>query len=234
MNSLITTLFVFLVSLGFGQIVLNEGSNKNFTILSDEDGDYEDWIEIYNAGSSPIDLHNYSLSDNSAPGEWVFPHQIIQPGEFIVVFCSEKNRYYSSSFTTVLSDSSYSAQVGWSNHHLSTPYNWDGISNLVLNICSYSDNWTYNSVHAQTATTYNSTTFAGGETGAASACNYQNGWSTAPQRPNLRLGIGIGVLNTKFYLKEQSCKLLDLPQELSILWLLRSYLQTLQAIITSN
>jgi hypothetical protein len=187
MNSLITTLFVFLVSLGFGQIVLNEGSNKNFTILSDEDGDYEDWIEIYNAGSSPIDLHNYSLSDNSAPGEWVFPHQIIQPGEFIVVFCSEKNRYYSSSFTTVLSDSSYSAQVGWSNHHLSTPYNWDGISNLVLNICSYSDNWTYNSVHAQTATTYNSTTFAGGETGAASACNYQNGWSTAPLRPNLRL-----------------------------------------------
>jgi hypothetical protein len=63
----------------FGQLVINEGSNKNYSTISDEDGDFEDWIEIYNSGSTAIDLFNYSLSDNSNPGEWVFPHQIIQP-----------------------------------------------------------------------------------------------------------------------------------------------------------
>jgi len=60
----------------FGQLVINEGSNKNYSTISDEDGDFEDWIEIYNSGATAIDLFNYSLSDNSNPGEWVFPHQI--------------------------------------------------------------------------------------------------------------------------------------------------------------
>ncbi len=33
------------------QIVINEGSNRNYSTLADEDGDYPDWIELYNAGS---------------------------------------------------------------------------------------------------------------------------------------------------------------------------------------
>ena len=81
-------IFILGYNLCFGQIIINEGSNKNYLTLLDEEGDYEDWIEIFNAGSSPIDLFNYSLSDNSIPGEWSFPHQIIQPSEYIIVFCS--------------------------------------------------------------------------------------------------------------------------------------------------
>ena len=91
----------------FGQLVINEGSNKNYSTISDEDGDFEDWIEIYNSGSTAIDLFNYSLSDNSNPGEWAFPHQNIQPGQYIIVFCSGKDRFASSSFTNVLSDSTF-------------------------------------------------------------------------------------------------------------------------------
>ncbi len=72
------------------QIAINEGSNRNYPTLTDEDGDYEDWIEIHNAGNTPVDLYNYSLSDNASPGEWVFPHRVLNPGEFLVVFCSGK------------------------------------------------------------------------------------------------------------------------------------------------
>ena len=86
----------------FGQLVINEGSNKNYSTISDEDGDFEDWIEIYNSSSTAIDLFNYSLSDNSNPGEWAFPHQIVQPGQYIIVFCSGKDRFASSSFTLSL------------------------------------------------------------------------------------------------------------------------------------
>lgn len=84
------TIAVLCTNVCFGQLVINEGSNKNYPTLLDEDGEYEDWIEIYNAVPTPIDLYNYSLSDNSNPGEWSFPHQIIQPNEYILVFVAEK------------------------------------------------------------------------------------------------------------------------------------------------
>jgi hypothetical protein len=77
----VVAFFFLLGNAGNSQLTINEGSNKNYSVLLDEDGDHEDWIEIYNSGSTAIDLFNYSLSDNSNPGEWAFPHQIIQPGQ---------------------------------------------------------------------------------------------------------------------------------------------------------
>ncbi len=126
------TIAVLCTNVCFGQLVINEGSNKNYPTLLDEDGEYEDWIEIYNAGPTPIDLYNYSLSDNSNPGEWSFPHQIIQPNEYIIVFCSGKDRFASSPFTNVLTDSTFTPQTGWNTHHFTTPFYWDGVSNIVL------------------------------------------------------------------------------------------------------
>ena len=43
---------ILLSTVGFGQILLNEISPTNGNILPDEDGDYPDWIELYNAGGS--------------------------------------------------------------------------------------------------------------------------------------------------------------------------------------
>ena len=46
------------------QLVINEGSNKNFNVILDEDDEPEDWIEIYNSGSYTINLDGYSLTDD--------------------------------------------------------------------------------------------------------------------------------------------------------------------------
>ncbi|MFM2195864.1 MAG: hypothetical protein RL092_1464, partial [Bacteroidota bacterium] len=46
------------------QIVINEGSNKNYTTIADEDGEFEDWIELYNSGNMPVDLYNFNLTDD--------------------------------------------------------------------------------------------------------------------------------------------------------------------------
>ncbi len=74
-------------------LVLNELVASNVTTLKDEDGEYPDWIEIYNGGPLPIDLSNYALSDDvSRPVKWIFPKYTIQPGEYFVVFASGKNR----------------------------------------------------------------------------------------------------------------------------------------------
>lgn len=49
-----------------------------------------DWIELYNAGGAEVDLSGYGLSDNAGrPRKWQFPQgTILQPGEYLGVFCS--------------------------------------------------------------------------------------------------------------------------------------------------
>ena len=183
----------------FGQLVINEGSNKNYSTISDEDGDFEDWIEIYNSGSTAIDLFNYSLSDNSNPGEWAFPHQIVQPGQYIIVFCSGKDRFASSSFTNVLSDSTFAPQIGWNPHYFTNPFYWDGVSNIILNLCTYNPFYQCNSIHSQSATTYNSATIALNYPN--SACGFSGG-SNAQQRPNIRFNssiVGTGIIQNGYY-----------------------------------
>ena len=199
---LLCFLFFISVTQNFSQLVINEGSNKNYSTLADEDGEFEDWIEIYNAGNTAIDLYNYSLSDNqSVPDKWVFPHQLIQPGEFLKVYCSGKDRYASTPFVHVLTDSLFQPQTGWNTHQFDTPFYWDGVSNIVINVCSYNNvGYVTNSVHRQSATTYNSTVFSF-EDGSSNACNYNNGY-VIQQRPNLRLNgmtIGSGTITNSPY-----------------------------------
>jgi hypothetical protein len=61
--------------------------------LLDEDGDSSDWIELYNPTNKPINLDGWYLThDSNEPEEWQFPSVQLIPGQFLVVFASEKNR----------------------------------------------------------------------------------------------------------------------------------------------
>lgn len=86
-------LFIFL-SLTTAQTVrINEFMALNQSILTDEDGEYSDWIELYNAGSSAVNLQAWGLSDEvEAPYKWIFPDVTLSPGEYLVVFASSKER----------------------------------------------------------------------------------------------------------------------------------------------
>lgn len=74
-------------------VVLNEVMASNGATIPDEDGDFEDWIELYNHGSSPVNLHGFGLSDDyDNPFRWTFPEVVIEPGEFLLVWASGKDR----------------------------------------------------------------------------------------------------------------------------------------------
>ncbi|MCF7669394.1 MAG: lamin tail domain-containing protein [Verrucomicrobia bacterium] len=76
-------------------LVINEfmASNDSENGLADEDGQQQDWIEIYNAGSDSVDMGGMSLTDDAdIPGQWVFPERTLNPGEYLVVFASGKDR----------------------------------------------------------------------------------------------------------------------------------------------
>jgi hypothetical protein len=62
------------------QVVINEIQSSNTSTLADEDGDFEDWIELYNASDRAIELTGFGLSDNyNNPFKWVFPAVTMQP-----------------------------------------------------------------------------------------------------------------------------------------------------------
>ncbi|MDD2984920.1 CotH kinase family protein [Flavobacterium sp.] len=88
---LIGFLFLFL-STKAQNVVINEFVTSNSTVNTDEDGSYEDWIELYNTSAANINLSGYGLSDNTNLFKWVFPDFIMQPGEHLLVWCSSKNR----------------------------------------------------------------------------------------------------------------------------------------------
>src|SRR5438034_1163370 len=65
----------------------------NSRTLLDENGDSPDWIELYNPGASPVSLAGYGLSDDPAlPFKWTFRDATIDPGGFLIVFASGKDR----------------------------------------------------------------------------------------------------------------------------------------------
>ena len=196
---LLTTLI--LSNFAWSQIVINEGCNKNYQTVVDEDGEYEDWIELYNAGTSTVDLFGYSLTDNSAePTKWTFPHFNINPGEFILIFCSDKNRFDSNPFTTTVNTGSFTPEAGWNSHTFTAPFQWDGVSSIAINVCSYSNTgYISNSSFMQSATSYGSTTYSFND-GSEASCSSPQG-TVAFQRPNMKLNditIGTGTIQNGY------------------------------------
>ena len=74
-------------------LFINEVLASNATGITDEDGDTEDWIELYYNGDQPLSLYGYGLSDDyDRPFRWLFPQITIHPGEFLLVMASGKDR----------------------------------------------------------------------------------------------------------------------------------------------
>lgn len=71
---------------------INEVMPENFGGITDEHGDCEDWIELYNPGDEAVSLKGWGLSDKpDKPMLWTFPDVIIEPHAYLVVFASGKN-----------------------------------------------------------------------------------------------------------------------------------------------
>src|SRR6188768_621101 len=73
-------------------VVISELMAFNQSGLKDEDNTVQDWIELYNSGSSPVNLASWSLTDDPLDlDKWNFPNVTIAPKAFLVVFASGKD-----------------------------------------------------------------------------------------------------------------------------------------------
>ncbi len=76
-----------------GDLVLSEILASNASVLEDEDGDYSDWIEVYNAGVTAVNLDDWSLTDDPLDlAKWRFPAVSLAADGFLLVFASGKDR----------------------------------------------------------------------------------------------------------------------------------------------
>ncbi|MCH2062321.1 MAG: lamin tail domain-containing protein [Roseibacillus sp.] len=94
---LLAPLFLLLllgISLAPAAPRISEFMASNDGIVADGDGDFSDWIEIYNPDPLPHDLTGYALTDNPAnPAKWIFPTgTTIRSGAYLLVFASGKDR----------------------------------------------------------------------------------------------------------------------------------------------
>jgi hypothetical protein len=80
-------------ALAASSVVINEFMASNGKTLADVDGDFSDWMELYNSGTTAVNLSGWSLTDDpSLADRWYFPSITMQPGSFMVVFASGKDR----------------------------------------------------------------------------------------------------------------------------------------------
>ena len=96
--TLTETIFILLIIITSGYAeqpttLINEVMSSNSSTIEDEDGDYSDWIELYNPGDSHVNLTGYGLSDRpDNPYKWIFPTVILEPNQYLLVFASGKDR----------------------------------------------------------------------------------------------------------------------------------------------
>src|SRR6266480_518519 len=74
-------------------VLISEFMAVNNATLMDQDGQYSDWIEIYNSGVDIVDLDGWYLTDSPTNlTKWRFPATDLFPDSYLVVFASGKDR----------------------------------------------------------------------------------------------------------------------------------------------
>ena len=78
--------------ISINKLVINEIMSSNNGVISDEEGNLYDYLEIYNGNDHEINLKDYGLSDENTKVKYVFPDTVISANGYIVVYLSGKNK----------------------------------------------------------------------------------------------------------------------------------------------
>jgi hypothetical protein len=81
----------YLVGYAPPRVLVNEFLAANDSANQDEAGEYDDWVELYNASAATVTLDGMHLTDDLAePTHWQFPAgTTVAPGGHLLVWCDE-------------------------------------------------------------------------------------------------------------------------------------------------
>jgi hypothetical protein len=71
-----------------GAVLINEVMASNGTTISDEEGEFDDWFELYNPADTAVDLSFWFATDDiTEPRKWTLPNgTIIAPDSYLLVW----------------------------------------------------------------------------------------------------------------------------------------------------
>ena len=82
-------------------LVINEVMAANFSEVADQDGEYDDWVELYNGNSFSLNLSGYYLSDSENDlTKWTFPNVTIPANDYLIIWCDTAGGTQSGLHTT--------------------------------------------------------------------------------------------------------------------------------------
>ena len=74
-----------------GNLVINEIMASNNLTVTDQNGEFDDWIEILNRGNQPINLSGYHITDDFASlDKFTFSNLLINPGEYYILWADNQ------------------------------------------------------------------------------------------------------------------------------------------------
>lgn len=75
-------------------VIINEYMISNTFTIYDCEGEYGDWVELYNPGSESVNMEGCGITDDADdPFKYVFPEgTVIESGKYLLVFCDGKNK----------------------------------------------------------------------------------------------------------------------------------------------
>jgi hypothetical protein len=92
---------------------------------------------------------------------------------------------YVAGLSQVLNPVAYTATTGWNNHTLDVPFNWDGFTNLIIEVCYNNSSFTgYDDVYYTPTTFPNSVLWANQDLATTSGCSGITTPALGQNRPN--------------------------------------------------
>ena len=84
-----------------GGLVINEIMAGNVSAVADQNGEYDDWVELYNGNNFSLNLNGYYLSDNENElSKWTFPNVTIPANGYLIIWCDTAGNSQTGLHTT--------------------------------------------------------------------------------------------------------------------------------------
>ena len=82
------------------QVVINEFMQSNIDCVMDDLNDFPDsWVELYNAGSAPVDMSEFSIgTSRKANKAYKLPKQTLNANDYVLVYCDKEEKSWHTSF----------------------------------------------------------------------------------------------------------------------------------------
>lgn len=92
MNKIFSIILILIATNAHSQLFLNEAQSSNSSTMSDNMGEYDDWIEIFNSSSLEIEIGGLILKDQI--DTWMIPTgnpaTLIPPGGFFILWADDQ------------------------------------------------------------------------------------------------------------------------------------------------